>query len=103
LVENHGENLPFSVAMVFISVTLSEKKYCIINVLRNHLNDIYGIWFYEKKDCEKVGQKVKQLVQEVESRLQLRKAGGGGGDLNHILQVSDSYTASFSVFYGFCR
>ena len=31
--------------------------------LRNCESEIYGIWFYEKKDCEKVGRKVEQLVQ----------------------------------------
>jgi hypothetical protein len=52
------------------------------------LSDIYGIWFYEKTDCEKVGRKVEQLVQEVEARLQARQAAAaGGGDLAQMLQV----------------
>ncbi len=66
-----------------------------LSTCRNHCNDIYGIWFYDKKDCEAVGGKVEELVQEVEARQQARKAasgggggGGGGADLNHILQVS---------------
>jgi hypothetical protein len=55
---------------------------------RNHLSDIYGIWFYEKTDCEKVGRKVEQLVQEVEARQQARQAAAaGGGDLAQMLQV----------------
>jgi hypothetical protein len=52
------------------------------------LSDIYGIWFYEKTDCEKVGRKVEQLVQEVEARQQARQAAAaGGGDLAQMLQV----------------
>ena len=37
--------------------------------LRNCESEIYGIWFYEKKDCEKVGRKVEQLVQGISKTL----------------------------------
>jgi hypothetical protein len=62
------------------------------------LSDIYGIWFYEKTDCEKVGRKVEQLVQEVEARLQARQAAAaGGGDLAQMLQVRYRTQSQVSV------
>jgi hypothetical protein len=60
------------------------------SMIRNQRNEIYGIWFYEKKDCENVGQKVMELVQELEetaSQAARHKAAGGHADLSQMLQV----------------
>jgi len=50
---------------------------------RNHVGDIFGIWFYEQAVCERVGLKIEQLVKEAEMN-NVNKQKNGKGDLKSL-------------------
>jgi len=59
---------------------------------RNHANEIFGIWFYEKAECESVGRKVEELVKVVTEKMSQKKkqVNGGGGDLKQLFKSAES-------------
>ena len=58
---------------------------------RNHANDIFGIWFYEQTECEKVGKKIEDLVKVVTEEQKLKQeAGGKGGNLQQLFKKAEA-------------
>jgi len=58
---------------------------------RNNVGDIYGIWFYEQAECEKVGGCIVGLVRGAERKKDKRAGQGGGkqgGDLQTLLRAA---------------
>jgi len=58
---------------------------------RNQSGGIYGIWFYEQVECERVGMKMKMLVKEVEKKIASKKikSVGKSGDLNQLFKSAE--------------
>jgi len=58
---------------------------------RNQTGGIYGIWFYEQVECERVGMKMKMLVKEVEKNIANKKSKSAGksGDLNQLFKSAE--------------
>jgi len=57
---------------------------------RNHAGDIYGIWFFEQVECERVGKKIELLVKGVEKKAaNKRKTVGKSGDLNQLFKTAE--------------
>jgi len=57
---------------------------------RNHAGDIYGIWFYEQIECERVGKRIEMLVKGVEKKAaSKRKTVGKSGDLNQLFKSAE--------------
>jgi len=58
---------------------------------RNHVNDIFGIWFYEEAECERVGKKIEELVKVVTEDQKARQVGGGkGGNLQQLFKSAEA-------------
>jgi len=58
---------------------------------RNHANDIFGIWFYEQSECEKVGKKIEELVKVVSDEQKMKQmANGKGGNLQQLLKSAEA-------------
>ena len=58
---------------------------------RNHANDIFGIWFYEQTECEKVGKKIEDLVKVVTEEQKLKQeASGKGGNLQQLFKNAEA-------------
>jgi len=58
---------------------------------RNQAGGIYGIWFYEQVECERVGMKMKMLVKDVEKSIASKKSKSAGksGDLNQLFKSAE--------------
>jgi len=58
---------------------------------RNHANEIFGIWFYNQDECEKVGKKVEELVKVVTSKMTAKKKQvNGKGDLTQLFKSAET-------------
>jgi len=58
---------------------------------RNHANDIFGIWFYEQAECERVGKKIEELVKVVtEDKKMKPQVTGKGGDLQQLFKKAEA-------------
>jgi len=58
---------------------------------RNHANDIFGIWFYEQAECERVGKKIEELVKVVSEEQKMKQmANGKGGNLQQLLKSAEA-------------
>ena len=58
---------------------------------RNHANDIFGIWFYEQTECEKVGKKIEDLVKVVtEEQKMKQETNGKGGNLQQLFKKAEA-------------
>lgn len=59
---------------------------------RNHASEIFGVWFYEKMECEKVGGKVEELVKIVTDRQTSKKKQqvNGKGDLQQLFKSAEN-------------
>jgi len=57
---------------------------------RNHAGDIYGIWFYEQAECERVGKKIEMLVKGVEKKAASKqKHVEKPGDLQELFKKAE--------------
>jgi len=57
---------------------------------RNHAGDIYGIWFYEQVECERVGKRIELLVKGVEKKAAIKKKSvGKSGDLHQLFKTAE--------------
>merc|ERR1719186_724210 len=57
---------------------------------RNHAGDIYGIWFYDQVECERLGKSIELLVKGVEKKAaNKRKIVGKSGDLNQLFKTAE--------------
>jgi len=57
---------------------------------RNHAGDIYGIWFYEQVECERVGKRIELLVKGVEKKAASKKKSvGKSGDLTQLFKTAE--------------
>jgi len=60
---------------------------------KNSNNEIRGIWFYSRTECENVGQKIQRLVREVEMEKEQRSKRGvrssPGCDLAALLEAAE--------------
>lgn len=57
---------------------------------KNKEGVIYGIWFYEKNECEHVHATIMKLLAETEAKMNRRdaEAKGGGKDLESLLKMA---------------
>ena len=56
-----------------------------------HANDIFGIWFYEQTECEKVGKKIEDLVKVVtEEQKMKQETNGKGGNLQQLFKKAEA-------------
>ena len=78
-------------------------------MVRNHSGSIFGIWFYDqvmsfflpeiftsflmKVECERVGNKIEELVKEVESQ------GKNGGSLGYFCYGNEEMLITSSQCY----
>eukprot|EP00092_Neocalanus_flemingeri_P005357 GFUD01005772.1.p1 GENE.GFUD01005772.1~~GFUD01005772.1.p1 ORF type:complete len:523 (-),score=157.17 GFUD01005772.1:376-1893(-) len=57
---------------------------------RNHAGDIYGIWFYEQVECERVGKRIELLVKGVEKKAATKKKSvAKSGDLSQLFKAAE--------------
>lgn len=59
---------------------------------KNSESEIRGLWFYSGDECQKIGNRIQELVKEVEREQEARKARkaeGGGGGLSALFQKAD--------------
>lgn len=58
---------------------------------RTRTNDIFGIWFYERTECERVGKKVEELARLVAERqaMKKKKQVNGKGDLKQLFKSAE--------------
>ena len=61
---------------------------------RNHANDIFGIWFYEQAECERVGKKIEELVKVVTEEKKMKQQGNGNGKGGNLQQLFKKAEAS---------
>jgi len=59
---------------------------------KNRESEIRGLWFYSGEECQKIGNRIQELVKEVEREQEAkkaRKAEGAGGGLTALFQKAD--------------
>jgi len=58
---------------------------------KNSENEIRGLWFYSGEECQKIGDRIQELVKEVEREQEAKKArsSGGGGNLSALFEKAD--------------
>jgi hypothetical protein len=60
---------------------------------KNSESEIRGLWFYSGEECQKIGNRIQELVKEVEREQEARKsrkAGAVGGGLTALFQKADA-------------
>jgi hypothetical protein len=54
---------------------------------------IFGIWFYEAKECERVTKTIQDLVHKTEERMKKREGDAAKGDLAMLLAKASNTAA----------
>jgi len=58
---------------------------------KNSENEIRGLWFFSSEECQKIGNRIQELVKEVEREQEAKKGRntGGGGNLSALFEKAD--------------
>eukprot|EP00088_Acartia_fossae_P026042 TRINITY_DN2681_c0_g1_i19.p1 TRINITY_DN2681_c0_g1~~TRINITY_DN2681_c0_g1_i19.p1 ORF type:complete len:580 (-),score=199.84 TRINITY_DN2681_c0_g1_i19:416-2155(-) len=59
---------------------------------KNSEGEIKGLWFYSSTECQKIGNRIQELVKEVEKELEAKKSSsksGGGSNLTALFEKAD--------------